>query len=122
MADFTTTNPVRHDYVIPYGQSFPITVQFFDDKDLPKDMTGYSAQILVKKNNSDTDCDALIRKQILLTSDSQYTFDFTPAEVKTMGEGVHYYDLWLKKNDGATWQQAGVYGSVTVEMLTTRNQ
>lgn len=122
MADFTTPNPNRHDIVVPFGQSFPLIVQFSDDQDLPKDMTGYSAQVLVKKNNSDSDCDALVKKQMLLTSDHTYTFTFTPQEVKDMGEGVHYYDMWLKKADGATWQQAGVYGSITVEMLTTRSQ
>ena len=119
---FTTINPTRHDFVIPYGQSHPVIVQFTDDNDQPKDMTHFSVQILVKRNNSDSDEKAILRKQIPLTEESVYKFVFTPQEIKTMGEGVHYYDMWLKKNDGAVWQQAGVYGSFTVNMLTTRSQ
>jgi len=122
VSDFTSTNPTRHDYEIPYGQSFPIIVRFSDENDAPKDMTGYSAQILVKSNNSESDCDAIIKKQIPLTSDSEYIFTFTPEETKVIGEGVSYWDLWLKKADGAIWQQAGVFGSITVKYLTTRSQ
>ena len=111
-------NPVRDDLVVPLGQNKTISVKFFSDEAMtqPIDMSSKSISLTIKKNNSDEEA-VISRSQVI--DGSSASFYLSPGDTEHLGEGQSWYDIWVQRAAGGLYSQALVYGSITVEKLTS---
>lgn len=109
--DETQTLPVRHDLSAAVGEKCEFCVEIDGDIDLDFAVAHYA----VKEDSSDGD---VVKSGCLNFFDGKAFFELSSAETKTMGEGLFYYDLWLK--DGDDMIRPVVYGQINLVKLPTK--
>lgn len=113
----------RQDLVIAYNENHDINLKFETDNcdgtTSPFTGTNYVCHLMIKENNSDADDAALARYQLPLSGDT-LTFSILPDEVKHIGEGEKWFDIWLTNEDNGNYHKPLIYGTYTVQMLSTR--
>ena len=102
------------------GDSFIKTLTFTDSSGNAIDITGWKVYFTIKEDESDSDDDALIKKDI--TSHSDPTNGKTNIEVEATDTnsllGVYYYDIQVKKGSGEIFTV--MKGKITFKADITR--
>jgi len=84
------------------GDTYERTLEFLDDDDNPKDITGWQLFFTLKVNKTDTDVDAVLKKDWdthLTPTDGLTLFQLTAAEANALA-GSYWYDMQYVKPDG----------------------
>lgn len=115
MPSSDTCSTIRDDVCIAYGEDHTFIIQFTTDRDI----SSAQCTLTVKRNNSDDDADAVFRQQVNVLN-KLATITLSNADSRSIGEGVYWYDIWLK--DGPDYEKPLVYGTLTVPYMTTRSQ
>ena len=112
-------NPVRDDLVIPLGQNHNIRINFFQDNlnSIPADMSGKVVTLTIKGDNSQSNDKSVLSIEEVVEGDS-CDFSISPDDTRSLGEGVSWYDVWIKEGDGESYSKAIVYGSINIIKLT----
>ena len=85
------------------GDDKTYTVTFLDSDGVAIDITGYTVFFTVKANLTDSDDNAIIKKDITSHSDptnGQTELSFAASDTDGVEEGTYYFDLQLKDTGG----------------------
>lgn len=91
--------------------------QFILSFETARDLSAATSTITIRHTNSDDDVlftthEVIVNKQVV--------FNIDPALSRNLGQGTHYYDIWMR--DGEDFEKPIVYGTITVLAMTTREQ
>lgn len=102
--------PVRNDMTAAMGEKVEFCVSVEGDIVLDYAVANFT----LKADSSDGE---IIKQACLNFVDKKAFVILTPEDTKDMGEGLFYYDVWLK--DGADLVRPIVYGALTILKLPT---
>lgn len=105
---------------LSYSEKSSIKIELQSDDCLgnvtPLETAGYICHFMIKPNNSVSDDNAIMYQQKPVTN-SQCIFEISTAENKAMGEGVHWYDIWVT-HESTDYRKPLIWGDLVITKLT----
>jgi|AntAceMinimDraft_11_1070367.scaffolds.fasta_scaffold00449_2 hypothetical protein len=96
--------PVKKDFKVPQGATYPIEMRYIDANSDPIDLTGATVVARLKNQyyeaDADLECTIANGKAYLTPTTWYFGFTLLPADTLALEATVYYYDLTVTKSDG----------------------
>lgn len=95
--------PVKKDFVVPQGVTYPIKMRYLDANDTIINLSGATIQAQLRKqydqSSPDIDC-TIANGKAFLDSENYFGFTLSPSDTSDLAATTYFYDLIVTKPDG----------------------
>lgn len=116
-------DPVKRDFVIPQGVTYPIKMRYLDSAGDPIDLTGATVRAQLREQITDTsaaiDCTIANGKAFLTSGTWYFGFTLDPDDTLALDATAYFYDLIVTKSDGDVTR--ALQGKITLTPAVTHD-
>lgn len=116
-------DPVKRNFVVPQGATYPIQMRYKDSNGDPIDLTGATVRAQLRERITDTepalDCTIANGKAFLTTGTWYFGFTLDPDDTLALDATTYFYDLVVTKSDGDVTR--ALQGKITLTPMVTHD-
>lgn len=113
--------PVKRDFIVPQGVTYPIKMRYLDANENPIDLTGATIHAQLRKQydqqSPDIDC-TISNGKAFLDGDNYFGFTLSPSDTSSVSATTYFYDLIVTKSDGDVTR--AMEGTISITPEVTR--
>jgi hypothetical protein len=113
--------PVKKDFVVPQGVTYPIKMRYLDANDVVIDLTGADIHAQLRKQYdqavADIDC-TIANGKAFLDVDNYFGFTLSPADTSAVAATTYFYDLIVTTTSGDVTR--AMEGTISITPEVTR--
>ena len=95
--------PVKRDFVVPQGVTYPVKMRYLDANDAVIDLSGYSVQAQLRKQYdqavADVDC-TIANGKAFLDVDNYFGFTLSPSDTSALAATTYFFDIIVTSSGG----------------------
>lgn len=95
--------PVKRDFVVPQGTTYPVKLRYLDSESSVVDLTGASVRAQLRKSftqeTPDLDC-TIANSKAFVDVDNYFGFNLLPADTNALEATTYFYDIVLTQASG----------------------